>query len=124
MLLIYAEAANRANHGTTTQAMEDLNQVHRRSYGYNPQSPSPVDYDAANFNEETFFDLLLREKSYETILECKRWLDLVRTGTAAKMVKQNTGKTLNESMLLWPIPVTELNYNKAIDPVKDQNPGY
>jgi hypothetical protein len=124
VLLIYAEAANRANHGPTAQAMECLNKVHRRAYGYDPGQPSPVDFSAADYDEASFFDLTLREKSYETILECKRWLDLVRTGNAAKMVKLNTGKTLNESMLLWPIPESEMNYNKAIDPVKDQNPGY
>ncbi|KKQ78616.1 MAG: RagB/SusD domain protein, partial [Parcubacteria group bacterium GW2011_GWC2_38_7] len=29
-----------------------------------------------------------------------------------------------EKAYLWPIPVSELDYNKALDPATDQNPGY
>ena len=51
-------------------------------------------------------------------------MDLVRTGQAKKFIKETTGIDMAESMLLWPIPVGEINYNKAMDPVLDQNPGY
>ena len=124
MLLIYAEAANNANNGPTELAVECLNKVHRRAYGYNPESPSPVDFKVGDYDKDSFFELVFQEKGYETILECKRWLDLVRTGKAAKLIKTAEGIDLNESMYLWPIPISETNYNKAIDPVTDQNPGY
>ena len=124
VLLIYAEAANKAAEGPTAKALEYLNQVHRRAYGYAPSVSSPVDFKLGNYNEATFHDLVFREKAYETIVECKRWLDLVRTGQAANVIKETTGKVLAPRMLLWPIPATEMNYNKALDPVKDQNPGY
>jgi hypothetical protein len=124
VLLIYAEAASRANNGPTSEAMEYLNQVHRRGYGYDPDVSSPIDYKMENYNADSFLDLVLQERGYEMILECKRWLDLVRTDKVTECIKLSKGKDLNKSMLLWPIPVVETNYNKAIDPVKDQNPGY
>lgn len=124
VLLIYAEAANRAAGGPTADAVEYLNRVHRRAYGYNSTQPSPVDFSMADYDEESFFQLVFREKGYETIFECKRWMDLVRTGQAKKFIKETTGIDMAESMLLWPIPVGEINYNKAMDPVLDQNPGY
>ncbi len=124
VLLIYAEAANKVAKGPTSKAVEYLNQVHRRAYGYVTSAPSPVDFKLGDYNEVTFDDLVFQEKAYETLVECKRWLDLVRTGRAAKAIKETTGKTLDAKMLLWPIPTTEINYNKALDPAKDQNPGY
>ncbi|MBC8601370.1 RagB/SusD family nutrient uptake outer membrane protein [Parabacteroides acidifaciens] len=124
LLLIYAEAANEVNGGPTSEAMECLNKVRRRGYGYAPGTPSPVDLNAGNYNKNSFSELVLRERGYEMILECKRWLDLLRTGLAGEYIKKGKGVDLNMSMSLWPIPVVETNYNKAIDPVKDQNPGY
>ena len=124
VLLIYAEAANWANGGPTTEAMEYVNKVHRRGYGYNSEIESPVDFKLSNYNVNSFFELVLRERGYEMILECKRWLDLLRTNKAVETIKRSEGIDLDTSMLLWAIPVIETNHNKAIDPVKDQNPGY
>lgn len=124
VLLIYAEAANNVNNGPTVKAIECLNKVHRRAYGYDPEVISSVDFQISNYNKDSFSDLVLKEKGYETQLECKRWLDLIRTGKAAKVIKEAEGIDIKTSMFLWPIPITETNYNKAIDPVKDQNPGY
>ena len=124
VLLIYAEAANWANGGPTTDAMEYVNKVHRRGYGYNSEIESPVDFKLSDYNVNSFFELVLQERGYEMILECKRWLDLLRTNKAVETIKMSEGIDLDTSMLLWAIPVIETNYNKAIDPVKDQNPGY
>jgi len=124
VLLIYAEAADRAEKGPTPEAVECLNKVHRRAYGYDPDAPSPVDFNMVNYNEESFFNLVFREKGYETILECKRWLDLLRTHQAASMIKKTLNIDVDTAMYLFPIPITETDFNKAIDPVKDQNPGY
>ncbi|MCG6189703.1 RagB/SusD family nutrient uptake outer membrane protein [Maribellus maritimus] len=124
LLLIYAEAANNANNGPTEFAVECLNSVHRRAYGYNPESPSPVDFEIGDYDKDSFFELVFKERGYETLMESKRWLDLVRTGKAAEVIKETEGIDLDESMYLWPIPISETNYNKAIDPIQDQNPGY
>lgn len=120
VLLIYAEADNRINNGPTPKALDYLNMVHRRAYGYNSMQPSPLDFKIEDYNEETFFELVLREKAYETFCEGKRWFDLKRTNKTVEVIKETFNIDMNPSMLLWPIPAGELSYNKLMD----QNPGY
>ncbi|MVM38848.1 RagB/SusD family nutrient uptake outer membrane protein [Spirosoma sp. HMF3257] len=124
VLLIYAEASSRAGNGPTESGMEALNKVHRRAYGKAPGVASSIDYNLADYNAATFLDLVLTERSYEFQLGGKRWLDLKRTGKVKEAVLAATGKTVADKHLLWPIPVSEMNYNKGLDPTKDQNPGY
>jgi starch-binding outer membrane protein, SusD/RagB family len=124
VLLFHAEAASRANNGPTAEAMESLNKVHRRAYGYDANSPSPVDFNLANYDATTFIDLVVRERGYETMYEGKRWLDLKRLGIAKQRIKEVKGIDVAEKHMMWPIPNSELLYNKALDPVADQNPGY
>lgn len=124
VLLIYAEAASLANNGPTPEAMERLNMVHRRAYGYDPLQPSPVDFDLADYNADSFVDLVLQERGYETQFEGKRWLDLKRTGRVKEIILNTVGKNVADRHLLWPLPVSEMNFNTALDPVQDQNPGY
>ncbi|AHM58386.1 RagB/SusD domain-containing protein [Flammeovirgaceae bacterium 311] len=124
VLLIYAEAASRAAGGPTVEAVEALNQVHRRAYGFDPTTPSEVDFSMGDYNAETFLDLVLQERAYEFQFEGKRWLDLKRTGKAQEAIMSAKGKTIAEAHYLWPIPLDELNFNNALDPAKDQNPGY
>lgn len=124
VLLIYAEAAAHAAGGPTPEAVEALNKVHRRAYGYDPNAASPADFNLADYDEESFTDLVIQERGYEFIFEGKRWFDLKRTGKAAEVLFANRGITIAPSHYLWPIPVSELNFNDALDPVADQNPGY
>ncbi|CAL1521536.1 RagB/SusD family nutrient uptake outer membrane protein [Chitinophaga sp. MM2321] len=124
VLMTYAEAANAANHGPTTAAVEALNKVHRRAYGYPANTASPVDFKVADYNESSFLTLIVKERGYETLFEGKRWMELKRLGIAKDYIKASKGKTMADVMLLWPIPNAEINYNKALDPVADQNPGY
>lgn len=124
VLLIFAEAAAREAGGPTEEAMEALNQVHRRAYGQDPSSPSPVDFVLGEYDEASFIDLVLQERAYEFQFEGKRWLDLKRTGKAQEIILQNKGVTIAESHYLWPIPASELERNPALDPATDQNPGY
>lgn len=124
VLYIYAEAANFANNGPTSEAIEYVNQVHRRAYGLDPESPSLIDFKIEDYNKDTFFDLIIQERGYETFYECKRWQELVRTGKAKEIIKEVKGIDIAEKHFLFPIPTTETNYNKAIDADLDQNPGY
>lgn len=125
VLLLYAEADCRASGAVSDDAMEKLNMVHRRAYGKNPVQQNPaIDFKVADYNKDTFVNLVLRERGYETQFEAKRWFDLKRTGKVKEIIKAATGKDVADKHLLWPIPVSELNYNSAIDPAKDQNPGY
>ena len=124
ILLYYAEAESRVNNGPDAEAMEALNKVHRRAYGYDANQTSPVDFQLGNYNAQTFINLVATERNYETCNEAKRWLDLKRMGTVKEAIAKGKGATVADKMLLWPIPTVELTYNTAIDPVKDQNPGY
>ncbi|HEY0668893.1 MAG TPA: RagB/SusD family nutrient uptake outer membrane protein [Sphingobacteriaceae bacterium] len=124
LLLLYAEADARANNAPTVDAMLKLNMVHRRAYGRNPNAPSEFDFVLGNYNLNSFVDLVLKERGYETQYEGKRWLDLKRTGRVKEIIKATVGKDVADTHLLWPIPVSEMNFNPALDPQKDQNPGY
>jgi len=120
VLLIFAEADARVN-GVTPDAVEAVNKVKRRSYGLAIDVASDIDYQAASLSPESFIDAVLQEKAYEFQFEGKRWFDLKRTGKAAQILLENKGITIAEKHYLWPIPLSELNYNQAID---QNNPGY
>ncbi len=120
-LLIYAEASCRATNSPTVEGVEALNKVHRRAYGYPSTQPSPVDFQLKDYNKDSFIDLCMKERGYETVGESKRWFDLKRSGLAEHYVMLHRGQSIDQKHYLWPIPVAELNYNEAIT---DQNPGY
>lgn len=120
-LLIYAEASCHTAGKPTAEGVEALNMVRRRAYGYPSAQPSPVDFKQSDYSKDSFIELCIKERGYETIGEAKRWLDIKRSGMAAKYVKENRGQEIAETHYLWPIPVSELNYNEAIT---NQNPGY
>jgi hypothetical protein len=122
-LLIYAEAANQENNGPTASALERLNMVHRRAYGYDPSAPSPADITLAGQTMESFQNLVLTERAYEFLCEGKRWLDLKRTGTVNETIKAAKGIDVAVAHLLFPIPKQEIDNNPDINP-GDQNPGY
>ncbi len=123
-LLIYAEAASQENNGPTAIALERLNMVHRRAYGFNATATSPADFSLTGQTAQSFRDLVLKERAYEFMVEGgKRWRDLVRTGTAAQTIKAAKGIDINPASYLFPIPQQEIDNNPDIDQ-KDQNPGY
>lgn len=124
IFFFYAEADCRLNGAPSADGMEKLNMIHRRGYGYDPNVASPVDFVLGDYDEEAFVDLLLNEALYEQIDEGKRFWNLVRTGKLGEVILENTGIVVDEKVYLWPIPSTEYDYNDAIDPVTDQNPGY
>lgn len=123
LLLIYAEASCRASKAPTDDAVEKLNMIHRRAYGYSPIAVSAIDYKKADYNESTFLDLILKERGYETFYEGKRFLDLKRMGKYKDAIKNAHNVDINSKILLFPIPLDEINYNEALSEA-DQNPGY
>lgn len=126
LLMFYAEAEARVNNGPTADAMEKLNMVHRRGYGKPATVPNAdVDFKLADYSSlDAFISLIVKERAYENISEGKHWLDMKRLGIAKQTILAVKGKTVAEKHMLWPIPTGEYNYNKAIDPTRDQNPGY
>jgi hypothetical protein len=124
ILLWFAEAEAKIN-GVTEAAVDALNQVRRRAYGKPSKVASDIDFKTTDFaNADAFIDRVILEYGYETVFEGKRWNYLKRLGIAAQQIKTIKGLDVQEKHYLWPIVINETNYNKAIDPVKDQNPGY
>lgn len=124
ILLLFAEAECYEKGGPTENAIAKLNMVRRRAYGYDAMTASPVDFKLSDYTLETFVDLVIRERGYETQYEGKRWLDLRRSGKVKQIIKAAVDKEVADKHLLWPIPVSELNFNNALDPKVDQNLGY
>lgn len=120
-LLFYAEASARAEGAPSALALERLNMVKRRAYGYDPDVASPVDYPAG-MSEDAFVDTVLQERAYEFMLERRRFFDLKRTGKV-KEAFAAVGKTFIDERFLFPIPENEINNNPALSQ-SDQNPGY
>lgn len=123
VLLMYAESSVRASNAVSDEALESLNQVRRRAYGLNPEVVSELDFEN-NLTPEEFLDLVVRERGYEFLYEGKRWHELKRINRVDELIQIGKGKTVADKHLLWPIPVSEMNYNRALNPSTDQNPGY
>jgi len=125
-LLMSAEAEVRATNTISAASMEKLNMVHRRAYGYPPLVASVKDFKIADYTKDTFIDLVIKERGYETACEGKRWNDLKRLGKAKcrEIIKAGVGRDIVDKHFLFPIPVAELTYNTKINPATDQNPGY
>jgi len=122
VLLIFAEADNQINNGPTQLALERLNMVHRRAYGYPPAAVSPVDFTLQTApTAQAFRDLVLRERAYEFLCEHKRWFDLIRTKTVKQVTLEAKGVVISDNFLLFPIPQQEMDNNPSIG---QQNPGY
>ncbi len=120
--LIYAEAANMAEDGPSPLALERLNMIRRRGYGYNPSTASPVDY-AGGMSKETFKEAVIKERAYEFMLERRRFWDLIRTNTIKEETLAAKGLNYSDTRLLYPIPQSEISNNPALSD-EDQNPGY
>jgi hypothetical protein len=126
ILLMSAEAEVRSTGIVSSVAMERLNMVHRRAYGYPVFITSPVDFKISDYTKDSFIELVIKERGYETACEGKRWNDLKRLGKTKcrEIIKAGTGKDIVDKHFLFPIPVAELTYNSKINPATDQNPGY
>lgn len=118
VLLIYAEAANEAGNGPTIDAYKYLNEVRERAHA----SVAP---DA--MSRDQFRDFIIAERAREFALEGIRRFDLMRWGIYLQVMNQitvgqdNISKVRSQRNLLLPIPLGELNSNKAIT---DNNPGW
>ncbi|SHE72962.1 SusD family protein [Mariniphaga anaerophila] len=119
--LFYAEASCMAEGSPSDLALERLNMIKRRAYGYDPTSPSPVDYQSG-MSQIEFRDAVIQERAYEFMIERRRWFDVKRIGKVQEIYAKAGRNVLNER-LLWPIPENEINNNPAINQA-DQNPGY
>ena len=100
--------------------------VHRRAYGKTATVPDlATDIKMAEVPTlAAFIGRIVQERAYENINEGKHWHDLKRLGIAKQTILAVKGIAVADKHLLWPIPTNEYNYNSAINPATDQNPGY
>ena len=110
-LLIFAEAENQLS-GPTDAAYAAINQVRRRAYGVDFSTPSAKADFPKGLTKQQFDDLLFQERGYEFMYEGKRYLDLVRTDRAAKLIPE-AGKAAPTLRYLL-IPTVETANNPAI----------
>lgn len=116
--LIYAEAANEANEGPTTEAYTYLAKVRDRAHA----SAAP-----ANMDKEQFRSFVIAERAREFALEGVRRFDLMRWGIYLQVMNKigtgqnNISKVRASRNLLLPIPLSEINSNQSI---KINNPGW
>ncbi len=109
VLLMLAEALN--ENGKMDQAIPYLNQVRERAglTGY-----------STGMTQDALREAIAIERRLELSFEGVRWFDLVRTGKAYETLKD---KGMREYMVLWPIPLSQIEV--VGDPsVFPQNPGY
>ena len=135
--LMYAELL--ADEGREAEALEYVNKVHRRAYGYDPDSPSPVDYASlsdrtrtADPSDHLANNPLLYERWAETFGEMRWWEDVrrLRIGKQeADYYKTVSGPGAAKTSIVWketnyamPIPTSEFESNPSSGMV--QTPGY
>ncbi|QIX60133.1 RagB/SusD family nutrient uptake outer membrane protein [Hymenobacter sp. BT18] len=117
VLLIFAEAANEVNGGPTADAIEAVNKIRRRN------SASEV----GALGQQEFRSFVLEERRRELALEGDRRWDLLRWGiylpvmNAIDIDENNVPKRRQQKHLLYPIPISEVNSNKALG---GNNPGW
>ncbi|WP_142785096.1 RagB/SusD family nutrient uptake outer membrane protein [Changchengzhania lutea] len=117
VLLMYAEALNEINNGSTQPALDAINRVRARSRMDAGALP-----DLTAMGYEDFKDAILLERRKEFVWEGQRWFDLVRYGKLAEKVNSaKPGLPVAEPKHnLFPIPQRERDLN----PNLDQNTGY
>lgn len=117
VLLIFAEAENEANGGPTAAAVDAVNQIRRRNGAS----------EVGALSQQEFRSFLLEERRRELALEGDRRWDLMRWGiylpvmNAIGIDENNVIKRRQAKHLLFPVPTSELNSNKALGA---QNPGW
>jgi hypothetical protein len=116
--LIFAEAANEAANGPTTEAYAQLNAIRTRAGA----SAAP-----AGMNREQFRSYVIAERGREFVLEGVRRYDLCRWGIYLQVMNRissgqnNISKVRAQRNMLLPIPQSEMNSNPSITA---NNPGW
>ncbi|WP_378410423.1 RagB/SusD family nutrient uptake outer membrane protein [Rhodocytophaga aerolata] len=120
VMLMYAEASNRAEGGPNPNARMYLNMIRERAKLLPTTAVTQDEFEKAVWTERYF------ELAYEN----KMWFDMLRTRMVRNDITKQWenfvghttvyGKTFTESQLLFPIPQREIDNNKSLV----QNPGF
>ena len=120
VMLMYAEASNRAEGKPNAQATKALNDIRARA------KLAPV----TTTNVDEFEQAVWAERYFELAYEDKIWFDMIRTRKVRNDITKKWddfvghttvyGKTFTANQLLLPIPLREINNNRNLV----QNPGF
>lgn len=116
VLLLYAEASNKAEGGPNELAYDCINKVRDRAFG-------DTNHRLSGLNQEQFAKAVFDEFGWENVFEFKRWFQLVRT----EMVDEAVGKNaqvearlgVDKQNYLFPVPVRQVELRSWVN-----NPGY
>lgn len=111
VLLMFAEADNYISKGTTAESLEAVNQVRRRAFGLDPETPA-ADVDLTAMSQDEFLAYLQKERARELALESHRKLDLMRWG-----ILYDTMKNIAKEMKAIPLKVENANGNLVDNPM-------
>jgi len=113
ILLSRAEALNEINGGPSTESIELVNKVKRRSHA--------TQLVLANLNQNTFRDAILQERGWELFYEGKRRADLIRMGKYEQVVNAylaRIGKSPSIQMprdQFFPYPTSQVSINPNLN---------
>ncbi|MBC6365963.1 RagB/SusD family nutrient uptake outer membrane protein [Algoriphagus sp. AK58] len=120
VMLMYAEASNRAEGSPNQLAKDVVNEIRARA------TLAPI----GNLNSEAFEREVWNQRYFELSFEGKIWFDMVRTRKVRNDVTKQYddfighrnvfGATFQERNLLFPIPLREIQTN----PILTQNTGF
>lgn len=130
VLLMKAEAINATKHGPDEDAYEAINQVRRRAWGVDVETPC-ADCDLSGLSgQQDFLAAIQQERFREFCFEGMRKLDLIRWGIYVDTMNEhgrevaadggsfkyggNAGLNTTARNVLFPIPNTELTVNKLM----------
>lgn len=118
VLLIFAEAENRANGGPTQAAVDAVNQIIDRANGYEVNPDHPRVHTGMSMEE--FEERVIRERDLELCFEYDRWFDIIRHRLYPEYLREEYKANFSEENYLWPLPNQDLRQNDNLT----QNPGY
>ncbi|SMO95377.1 RagB/SusD family nutrient uptake outer membrane protein [Gracilimonas mengyeensis] len=118
--LMYAETMNELGNDNT--ALEYVNKVRRRAYGFNPETPEPS-VDFSGLGGSQLQDSLREERFRELFAEGHRWYDIVRWDIVEEEVTKYNDYRVTQGPIIYhewdkyyPIPLQEVNTNQQIVP--------
>jgi len=120
VLLMYAEVLNEINNGSTSAALNAINQVRKRARFADGVERNVLP-DLTAMGYDAFKEAILDERRKEFVWEGQRWFDLVRFGKLIEKVsiaKPNVPVAARHNLL--PVPQRERDINQKLT----QNEGY
>lgn len=114
VLLMFAEADNYVNNGSTVESLEAVNQVRRRAFGLDPATPD-ANVDMMAMSYEAFLEYIQTERARELAMESHRKLDLLRWG-----IFQSRMREVADYIESLPLKVT-VDGREVSNPIFTQN---